>query len=325
MNYRYIDMHCDTLLWSLEDGELYDRPGNMLDISGMVSSGQDVQFFAVFFPPKPGNGPEPGIKPFPEDGELFKRASGILRDNIAAHSDVIALALNAEDIERHRLEGRCSAVLTIEDGRAVDGDMEKLWRFYGEGVRAMSLTWNTANCFGYPNSEDSDTMNRGLTEFGRDAVSEMNAMGMLIDVSHLSDGGFWDVVRLSKMPVAATHSNCRTLCNHRRNLTDEMIAVLASCGGVSGINFAPMFLTEDGQGLSRVEDLCRHILHFINVGGEDCVGLGTDFDGITGTFEIGRSMEMHLLFDALQRKGLHERQIEKFACGNVMRLLYDTL
>ena len=328
MSYKYIDMHCDSLLHCLEDGELYDHPGNMLDISRMVSAGQGAQFFAVFFLPKPdGSKPPPGvvIPVFPEDDEYFKLASNILRENIARHSDVIGLALNAADVEQHSRENRCSAILTIEDGRAVLGDMKKLRYFYDAGVRAMSLTWNSANCFGSPNSMESDIMNAGLTEFGRDAIAEMNTMGMLIDVSHLSDGGFWDIIKLSKKPIVATHSNCRALCGHQRNLTDDMIVALAENGGVSGINFAAMFLAEHGGEHSTVEDLCRHVLHFINIGGEDCVGLGTDFDGISGTFEIGQPTEMHLLFDSLRNKGLTERQIEKFAFGNVLRLLRDTL
>jgi len=164
-----------------------------------------------------------------------------------------------------------------------------------------------------------------LTDFGRNAITEMNELGMLIDVSHLSDGGFWDVIALSKNPIVATHSNCRALASFRRNLTDEMIRAIAENGGVSGLNFCPNFLTDDGLQVCRTDDLCRHALHFINAGGEDCVGLGTDFDGTTGDFEIGQPTEMHLLFDALHKNGLTERQIEKLAFRNVLRLISDTL
>ena len=326
---RYVDMHCDTLLHSLSDGEIWSREDSMLDVSRMVTAGQGTQFFAVFFPPLPdGTKHPPGMEPpvFPyDDDELFRRATEILFDAVAAHSDVIGLAYNAADIKRLNAERRCAAVLTIEDGRFVNGDMDKLRMLYNTGVRTMSLTWNHANCFGYPNSPDSAIMNSGLTGFGKDAVREMNDLGMLIDVSHLSDGGFRDIIELSKKPVSATHSNCRALCGHRRNLTDEMIRALANKGGVSGLNFCPDFLTEDGLQLCRIEDLCRHVLHFIAVGGEDCVGLGTDFDGISGTFEVGQPSEMYMLFDALGKKGLSERQIEKFAYGNVLRLMSDVL
>lgn len=327
MVYRYIDMHCDSLLKGIMDGRLYDHPRNMLDVSRMASACQGAQFFAVFFPPRPPDGSRPpvGAAPLPPDDALFEKARGLLLDTVTAHPDVIQMACSATDIEQNMKAGLCSAVLTIEDARAVDGDMEKLRWFYRAGVRAMSLTWNGQNCFGHPNAPDHMKMRLGLTDFGKDAISEMNNLGILVDVSHLSDGGFWDVAELSVKPFVATHSNCRALCDHPRNLADEMIQALASKGGVSGVNFAPQFLTPDGKHESRVEDICRHVLHFIDVGGEDSVGLGTDFDGIDGQFEIGQPTEMEKLFDALRHKGLSERQLEKFSNGNVLRVMRDAL
>ena len=335
MVYRYIDMHCDSLLKGITDGELYDHPGNMLDVSRMALAGQAAQFFAVFFPPRIQEGFEPpeGSRPTAgglpllqlPDNVLFERARQLLLDTAAAHPDVIRTAHSAADIEQNMKVGLCSAVLTIEDARAVDGDMAKLRRFYDMGVRAMSLTWNASNCFGHPNSVDPAKMRLGLTDFGRESISMMNGLGMLVDVSHLSDGGFWNVAEISAKPFTATHSNCRALCHHPRNLTDEMIKALSAKGGVAGVNFAPEFLSPDGKHSCRIEDLCRHVLHFIEVGGEDCVGLGSDFDGIDGQFEISQPTEMHKLFDALQQKGLSERQLEKVACGNVLRMMRDAL
>jgi membrane dipeptidase len=317
--YKYIDMHCDSLLKGIDDNRLYDRPENMLDISGMASAGQGAQFFAVFFPPKPMLPPET------TDDGLFERARALLLETATSHPEVLRMAFNADDIRANMSGGLISAVLTVEDGRAVRGDMNRLRWFYEAGVRAMALTWNDPNCFGYPNSADEAGMRLGLTDFGKEAIAEMNTLGMLVDVSHLSDGGFWDVAALSEKPFVATHSNCRALCGHQRNLTDEMIRALAKKGGVAGVNFNPGFLTPDGKNESRVEDLCRHVLHLIEVGGEDCVGLGTDFDGIGGTLEIGRPTEMTKLFDALSQKGVTERQLEKFATGNVLRVMSDAL
>ena len=326
MAYRYIDMHCDSLLKGIIDGQLYDHPGHMFDVSRMVLAGQGAQFFAVFFPPRPvGNSISGESRPFPSDDDLFEKTAALLLDTTAAHPDVIAMAYSAADIDRNEAAGLCSAVLTIEDARAVGGDMQRLRQYYDSGARVLGLTWNHPNCFGYPNSSDPQAMRRGLSGFGKTAIEEMNLMGMLVDVSHLSDGGFFDVAALSSKPFAATHSNCRALCDHPRNLTDTMIRQLAAAGGVSGVNFGPEFLTSDGKRESRIEDICRHVLHFINKGGEDCVGLGTDFDGIQGQFEIGQPTDMEMLFQALLKKGLSERQVEKFARGNVLRLLRDVL
>ena len=316
--YPYIDMHCDTLLQAYLGRPIYDCAENMLDVRRMVAAGQGAQFFAVFFPPE-------GTPEMPSDDEYFAAARNTLLTAADEYGDVLAMAYNAADIERNLAKKRASAILTIEDGRAVRGDMQRLRGFYGAGVRAIGLTWNSSNCFGFPNSRDGAEMQRGLTEFGRDAIAEMNALGMLIDVSHLSDGGFDDVLALSKKPVVATHSNSRQLCGHPRNLTDAMVRRLAQGGGVTGLNFCPEFLTEDGLKQCLVDDLCRHVLHIINVGGEDCVGLGTDFDGIDGTFEVGHPTEMHLLFEVLEVHGLTPRQLEKLAFGNVLRVIRDVM
>lgn len=202
--------------------------------------------------------------------------------------------------------------------------MDRLGYFYSMGVRAMALTWNYPNCFGSPNSTDTRVMHTGLTPFGKEAVGVMNDIGMLIDVSHLSDGGFYDVARLSRKPFAATHSNCRALSPHPRNLTDDMIRMLSEKGGVAGLNFYGPFLSDDiTETHSRVEDMCAHVLHMLKVGGEDCIALGTDFDGMDGSFEIGSPTQMWRLFDALKRKGLTARQLEKLASGNALRVLRD--
>ncbi len=325
MAMNYIDMHCDTLLKTLGGSSLYENPRNMLDVARMVSAGQGAQFFAVFFPPVPDPDDAPPVQNswLLSDDQLFEQARQNLLDTVSAHGDVIGMAYTVDDIERHIAAGRCAAVLTMEDARAVNGEMAKLRYFYDAGVRAMSLTWNAANCFGHPNTADAAKMQLGLTDFGKQAMTEMNALGIIVDVSHLSDGGFWDVAALSAKPFAATHSNCRALCAHPRNLSDEMIRALADKGGVAGVNFAPQFLAPDAGDESRVEDICRHVLHFIKIGGEDCVGLGSDFDGIGGALEVGEPGQMHQIFDRLANKGVSARQMEKFTHGNVLRVFRD--
>ena len=169
-------------------------------------------------------------------------------------------------------------------------------------------------------------MNRGLTSFGKEAIEVMNEWGILIDVSHLSDGGFEDVMKISKKPFVASHSNCRALSPHPRNLTDDMIRKLAEKGGVAGVNFAPEFLDSDIKTKkSTIQNLTAHIKHFIEIGGVECVGLGTDFDGITGEFEIGEPEKMELLFEQLHREGISETVIEKIAYKNVLRVIKDSM
>src|SRR5699024_2775635 len=160
----------------------------------------------------------------------------------------------------------------------------------------------------------------GLKTFGKDAIEYMNHLGMIIDVSHLSDGGFYDVAKISKKPFIASHSNSRTLSPHQRNMTDEMIKILAEKGGVMGLNFAPQFLNEDiSIRDSKIELMVKHLNYMKNIGGEDVIALGSDFDGIGGNLELDSSDKMYLLFDALRVDGWSERLIEKLAYKNALR------
>ncbi len=319
-----IDLHCDTLTDWIDRGEelgLYDLPDKMLDLKRLHQAGAMAECFAVFFPPKEEN------KRSLTDDEIFSRSHRILHQAAEEHSDIFALAGNAAEIRKNFAEGKVSGLLTIEDARAVNGQMERLEYFYDHGVRCMALVWNFgelnhSNCFGAPNSPA--TQNIGLTPFGCEAVGYMQELGMLVDVSHLSDGGFWDVVKHTKKPFVASHSNCRTVCSLLRNLSDEMIRALADRGGVSGVNFCPD-LTRLGAMHCTAEELADQVLHFVQVGGEDCVALGTDFDGIGGTVEVNDPTKMELLFDALRRKGMTTRQLEKLAWGNALRVFDDTL
>lgn len=321
--YSYVDMHCDTLLRTLhEDSSLLYENDGMQSLKLMQEAKQMCQFFAVFFPPRK----EKRVPPMPSDEEFFRILCDNLHKEVIKHSDFIVMAHNYEEIRNNWKKGLASAVLTVEDGRLVNGSMEKLHFLYEQGVRAIALTWNFANCFGFPNSKDADIMAKGLTDFGKEAIQEMNRLGILIDVSHLSDGGFYDVAKLSRKPFIASHSNCRALTPHQRNLTDEMIKVLAEHGGVSGINFCPAFISPNVESTkSRVEDLAAHVLHFIRVGGEDCVGIGTDFDGVEGELEIEHPTQMSFLFDTLEKKGVTPRQLDKLASGNVLRVIKEAM
>ena len=162
---------------------------------------------------------------------------------------------------------------------------------------------------------------QGLTHFGREVVERMGELGMIIDVSHASDGTFRDVMEHAKGPVVASHSNCRDLCNHPRNLTDEMIRELANCGGVAGLNFYGPFLGNPKE--SRINEMTAHILHMIRVGGSSFPAIGTDFDGFDGmeVQEIADASQMERLWDALKKAGLTERQLDKIWGENVERVL----
>ncbi len=322
----YADMHCDTLLKAFFEGEerFYKGEG-MQSISNMVEAGQMLQFFAVFFLPELDKETQEKAgftREIPPDDEYYEELKNVFFSQIEKHSDVIAVARTSNDVRQNHAMGKASAMLTLEDGRFINGSLDKLRRIYEDGVRAIGLTWNGENCFGYPNSDDKNIMEKGLKPFGFEAVEEMNRLGILVDVSHLSDGGFYDVAKTTKKPFAATHSSCRALTAHQRNLTDDMIQILASKGGVAGVNFAPEFVNiGDGDPKCSASFLAEHVFHMYKVGGEDVIALGTDYDGIRGDIEINRPKDMEILFDLLLKKGLSERVLDKFISGNVLRVL----
>lgn len=322
----YIDLHCDTLMkaYLYQKEDIYEFPQAMTDIRRLLDGGAAAQFFAIFLPP-PGSEKLVG-HPLPPDDEYIRTLAGILKKTVSEHDSKLQMAYNAGDLRRNREAGKLSAFLTIEDGRSVDGKLENLESYYKLGIRLISLTWNLPNCFGAPNSTDPAVMKQGLTDFGKEAILYMNELGILVDVSHLSDGGFYDVAKLSRKPFVASHSNCRSLSPHPRNLTDDMIRKLAEKGGVAGVNFGPEFLNGDPSCKeSRVKEILAHIRHLMNVGGEECVAIGTDFDGIQGNFEIQDPVGMRILYEEMEKEGLSAGQIEKITYGNVARVIADVV
>lgn len=316
-----IDLHCDTL-WRLMDlegeGDLLDNDGSV-SIRKLENEGAMAQFFACFVyrDAMDGNTPE-------EQYEAGYWHVLDMIDYMAAQTERcsgrLEMAKEPADIEIIHKKGKIAAVLTVEEGGVLNGRLARLEELYERGVRLMTLLWNYENCIGAPNSRDRLLMEKGLTPFGIQVVEKMNGLGMIVDISHASDGVFWDVLRHSRKPVAATHSNCRALADHPRNLTDEMLKALGENGGVAGLNFYGPFLgTPDA---SRLEEMTAHVLHMIKVGGMDLPAIGTDFDGFDGMQkmdipDIGR---MERLWEALKKKGLTEGQLDKIWYKNALRL-----
>lgn len=322
---NYIDFHCDTLMkaWMGRKKTL-SALGGMVSLESLKEGGCKAQFFAIFMPPV--NLKKIAGLFLPKDEAYIEKNLQIFRNTVERFPDVLAPVGSMEDIKANWMKGKISGILTLEDGRAVDGRMENLERFYDMGIRLISLTWNHANCFGFPNSSESSVMEKGLTDFGKKAVVRMNELGMIVDVSHLSDGGFRDVASLCKKPFVASHSNCRSINPHPRSMTDEMIRTLADKGGVMGVNFGPEFLTGDVKAKeSRMEAIAAQLRHMMNTGGEDCPAIGTDFDGVSGRLEIDSPGQMPRLFEALKNNGFTERQIEKIAYRNAERVIAEVL
>ena len=323
-NCKTIDMHCDTLMraYFRDKDDLFTCPEFDLDISRMIESGMMAQFFAIFVPSAKVYARYE--KEYKGDDEYIDKCASIFNHTVQKHADVVAKATSAKEILDNYAGHKVSAILTMEDGVAVQGDMKKLDYFHSLGVRALSLTWNYENCFGYPNSKDPEIMQKGLKDFGKEAVKHMQEIGMLVDVSHLSDGGFYDVYKLSKVPFIATHSNARALCNHSRNMTDDMILKLHEKGGVMGINICPDFLDDTpGNKDSKISRLCDMIEHEKEIAGIEVCAIGTDIDGTHGNFEMKGPCDSNKLFDELICRGFSTSDIEKIAYKNIIRVMNE--
>lgn len=320
----YADLHCDTLslAWHCGAEDIFSLNGAMADLSKLRAGGCHLQLFAIFMPP-----PEEAEAPdYPGDDAYIEALRTIFARTVQRHAELLAPAKSLSDVEENAARGLISGMLSLEDGRAVRGSFDNLRDLYDAGIRVLGLTWNHANCFGFPNSPDPEIMGQGLTPFGREAIPFMESLGMLIDVSHLSDGGFWDVVHLSRRPFIASHSNCRAINPHPRSMTDDMIRALADRGGVMGLNFCPAFLTQDTAARgSAVDDLARQLRHRIRVGGLECAAIGTDFDGISGDLEIPSADRMPFLFEALQQRGFTSLELDHLCWQNVSRVLREFL
>lgn len=310
---NFIDMHCDTIYKLMDDSKfgLYKNKFSV-DIQKMKKGNYKAQFFALFI----------------DAGETPNRLNRALdmanrfHIEIERSKEYISLATNYQDLKYNEEHNKISAFLTIEEGGVLEGNIDNLKRFYDLGVRLITLTWNFKNEIGYP-AYDRINSHKGLTSFGIEVVEEMNNLGVIIDVSHLSDGGFYDVLKHSKYPFIASHSNARAVQKHQRNLTDEMIKVLSNKGGITGINFCTEFLTEDS--VSKIEDMIKHIKHIKNIGGVDVIALGTDFDGIHSKVEIEDASQMHKLIYALEKEKFSEDEIEKICYKNIERVIKDIL
>lgn len=326
-----IDLHCDTILglWSTDSNESLAHNSLSIDVEKMKKGGVAAQCFALFVPLGEH---VPSLHAGMEPSAVLHALHDRFVAELASVKDVMRQARTADDIRRNKKEGMLSAILTVEEGEAYEGRIEALDEAASWGVRISGLIWNHENSLGYPNSPDPEVMGRPLKKKGREFVERMHEKSIIVDVSHLNDGGFDDVADIcAGRPFMATHSNSRSISNVCRNLTDTQIRTIADHGGVIGLNFCAAFLepTPEGallsrgnfSGTSRLEDMVRHVLHIRSVAGHSVLAMGTDFDGIGGELEIPTAAGLPLLRDALSRAGMSQSELDDMWENNVLRVL----
>lgn len=317
---RIIDMHCDTIYLLQDSDEGIRKNSLQIDLHKMKEADYLLQNFALFVNMADVESPlETGLMM----ADIFHR-------EMEKNKDLIRPVTTYEEILKNKEEGMMSALLTLEEGEICKGNPALLRDFYRLGVRMITLTWNHKNTIGCSNSKENPPYGTpdmtGLTKEGLAFIEEMERLGVIIDVSHLSDGGFYDVLNHTSRPFVASHSNARAVCPHCRNLTDDMIRKMGERGCVTGLNYYGTFVNPGGyDAVSTAEGIARHASHIANVGGIECVGLGSDFDGFSGKCELTDCSKMHLLEEALKKQGFTSGDIDKIFYKNVLNLYREIL
>ena len=307
-----IDLHCDTIMQLLDhpdSGDLY-RNTWKIDIEKLQKAHSKVQDFALFINLGDTNDPY----------DRYEEMRNLCTTQIHLYGEHIQHVLSYQDVESVYKSGKIGALMSIEEGGVLGGDLDKLKQAYQDGVRLITLTWNYPNGLGEPHCGEQ---HKKLTPKGIELVEAMQDLGIIVDCSHLNDAGTEQLGDILDVPFIASHSNAREVTAHTRNLPDNLIKLIANKGGVIGLNFAQSFLGTSP--VSRIEDIVKHGLYLINKGGEDVVALGTDFDGIKPNTEIKDASEMYRLYDAFKEAGLSVEQCEKLFWKNADRLLKEIL
>ena len=263
--FGFIDAHADTVSRALQHNQGLFQNTLDIDFARLSEFEAPVQVFALW-------SSESHVSTAFEHTNLML---DFFEQEVEKHSDLIELALDLDDIERIAREGKISAILAIEGGEALMGKIENLDHFYYRGVRIFGLVWNRENELGYGQATDSA---RGLKPFGIECIRRMDELGMIMDVSHLNEAGFWDAHNTSTRPYMASHSNAYAIMPHARNLKDEQIIAIVESGGIIGFNMFPQIITQNRT--ATMNDIMAHFRHFIQVGAGNHIGLGSDFDGI---------------------------------------------
>lgn len=307
---KYVDMHCDTLTVSFDKGESLAENSLQTSLEKLNKSGCAAQCFAIFTQG--------------EDAALcFEKYLSFFFSEIQKHGATRILC--SKDLQSCIASGKTGAILTVENLGFTGGDISKLSALKDYGVKMASLVWNYENAYARPNLKFDGGIplfdkreKRGLTPTGRQAVEILDSMKIIVDISHLSDGGALEILEKRKIPVVASHSNASAVCGVCRNLTDELIRKISDCGGAIGINYCKDFVG-DGDFFAT---LLSHVKHIIKVGGEDVIALGSDFDGIPAPPEMDTCLKVPSLLRFFE-ENLGFRVTRKLSYENFARVFYD--
>src|SRR6184192_1387345 len=320
-----IDSHDDTTQRLLfEKGfDIGVRHANgNIDIPRMKEGGLDALFFSIWVPSDLTGPP------------AVKRAMDLIdavREAARTHPNDLMLATTAADVRKAAADHKIAALMGMEGGHMIDDDLRLLRLYAALGVRYLTLTHFKNN--NWADSSTDKPAHNGLTPFGKDVVRELNRLGVMVDISHVADKTFWDALEVSRAPLLASHSSCRALSGHPRNMTDDMIKALGAKGGVIMINYSTTFLSNELYEATQKnvppaerpsvswEKIVEHIDHAVKLAGPTHVGLGSDFDGTTVPVGMDDVTQLPKITEALLAKGYSEQDVTNILGGNLLRLM----
>lgn len=288
---RYFDLHCDTLYRHLADNLALTDPKLHIPLLNHNLFEYWTQCFAIWIPDD---------RSIDESLLLFDRAATIFMNEL---SD-LGFALN-------KINTKLNAIFCVEGGRLIGEDVKKISYLASHGVKMLTLTWNGDNAIACGALTSKDT---GLTAFGKKALRELENHNIIVDVSHLSDKSFFDVAEAALCPFVASHSNSRKVCRNKRNLTDEQFAIIKNNSGLVGLNFHKDFLCADGN--AGIDDIIKHCEHFLSLGGEDILAIGSDFDGADMPLDILGISSIPQIYERFLRLNYSETLLDKLFYAN---------
>jgi microsomal dipeptidase-like Zn-dependent dipeptidase len=283
----------------------------LVDLHKMTEGYQDATIMVAYLPQSLATSQPKGCRQFADN--IFDKIEEIT----CQHKEHIAIAKDYVELVSHKETGRKSIMLGIENGIALEGDLKNLKHFADRGIVYMTLCHNGDNDI-CDSAKGSNTHN-GVSDFGKKVIREMNKLGIMVDLSHASEKSFYDALEISQQPIVCSHSSCRALCDHPRNLTDDQMRALAEKGGIMQITLYTGFLRSDGE--ATIEDVMAHLEHAIEVMGIDHVGIGTDFDGDGGVRGLANASELLNLTRQLMARGYSDNDIQKIWGGNFLQLM----
>ena len=308
-----LDTHCDTPMKFDQQVHFDQRdPRILVDLHKMTEGRLDTTIMVAYL--RQLERDKAGLD------AAFAKADRLLNEietMVAQSADCVAIAYTPDDLYRLKREGRRALMLGIENGYALGDDASRVEYFRRRGVVYMTLCHNGDN--NLCDSARGNNEHNGLSDFGRMVISEMNRVGMMVDLSHAAESSFFQAIEASRTPIVCSHSSARALCDHPRNLTDEQLRALAASGGVAQVCLYDGFLRKEGG--ATIEDAVRHICHMVEVAGIDHVGIGTDFDGDGGVIGCADASEVINLTRRLLAKGFSKKEIEKLWGGNFLRVM----